>query len=142
MAVEIFTEAWAQEWCRQINANEEYAKAAKRWEGAIVLLMSADESYGIPQQRAVIADLWHGECRSGKVASAAELDDAPYIISANPPTWSKILAGDLDPIVGLVGGKLKLDRGKLFSLLPYAKAAKEMVESAKNVDTSFPPEWK
>ncbi len=142
MAAEIFTEDWAKAWCEKINANEEYAKAAKRWEGAIVLLMAADDSYGIPEQRAVIADLWHGECRSGKVAGAGDLDEAPYIIAADPPTWSKILSGDLDPIVGLVGGKLKLERGKLFKLLPYAKAAKEMVESAKQVDTSFPPEWK
>ncbi|HHQ48420.1 MAG TPA: Fis family transcriptional regulator [Acidobacteria bacterium] len=142
MAAEIFTDDWARAWCEQINANEEYAKAAKRWEGAIVLLMAADEDYGIPEQRAVIADLWHGECRGGKVAGESDLEEAPYIIGADPAIWSKILSGDLDPIVGLVGGKLKLERGKLFKLLPYAKAAKEMVESAKAVDTSFPPEWK
>jgi len=52
-----------------------------------------------------------------------------------------VLAGKTDPIVGLMGGKLKLAKGSLFALLPYAKAAKELVRSAISVDTSFPDGW-
>ncbi len=141
MAVEIFTDEWAREWCSKINGNAAYAEAAKRWEGAIVLQMSADGDWGIPEDRSVIADLWHGECRGARKASAEDLDEAPYIIAATPDTWNKVLAGDLDPIVALMGGKLKLARGKLFKLLPFTKAAKEMVESARAVDTSFPEGW-
>ena len=40
-----------------------------------------------------------------------------------------------------MGGKLKLSKGSLFALLPYAKAAKELVQSAINVDTRFPEGW-
>ena len=40
-----------------------------------------------------------------------------------------------------MGGKLKLAKGGLFALLPYAKAAKELVRSAIAVDTSFPQGW-
>ncbi len=96
---------------------------------------------GIPEERIVIADLWHGDCRGAKVATAAELEETPYLITAEPVAWKSVLAGKTDPIVGLMGGKLKLAKGSLFALLPYAKAAKELVQSAINVDTDFPDGW-
>jgi len=141
MAAEIFTEEWSQSWCARINENDSYRKAAEKWEGAIVLLMDRDSSFGIEEQRAVIADLWHGECRSGHAAGESDLSEAPFVIAGSPAVWKKVLAGEADPIVSLVGGKLKLARGGLFKLLPFAKAAKEMVASARAVDTTFPAGW-
>jgi putative sterol carrier protein len=141
MAAEIFTDDWAQLWSDRINANEDYKKAATKWEGAIAMVMTPDADMGIPEERIVIADLWHGDCRNAKAASAAELEEAPYLIQAEPEAWKKVLAGKTDPIVGLMGGKLKLAKGSLFALLPYAKAAKELVRSAIDVETSFPEGW-
>lgn len=141
MGEEIFTDAWAKKWGEKINSNQDYRKAAANWEGAIVLLMSADEGRGIPSDRAVIADLWHGECRLALSASEKDLNEAPYVIQATPAVWRDVLEGELDPIFGLMRGKLKLARGGLFSLLPYAVAAKEMVGSARQVETSFPAGW-
>jgi len=141
MAEEIFTEDWAKIWYDKINENENYKKAATKWEGAIGMLMTADTDMGIPEERLVIADLWHGDCRGAKAATAAELDDTPYLIKATPSAWKSVLAGKTDPIVGLMGGKLKLAKGSMFALLPYAKAAKELVKSAINVETTFPEGW-
>lgn len=141
MAAEIFTENWAALWSNSINANEDYKKAAAKWEGAIGLVMTPDPAMGIEDERIVIADLWHGDCRGAKVASADKLEDTPYLISAEPAAWKSVLAGKTDPIVGLMGGKLKLAKGGLFALLPYAKAAKELVRSAIAVDTSYPKGW-
>ena len=141
MAAEIFSEDWSKLWCEQINANENYKKAAAKWEGAIGLIMTVDPDMGIAEERAVVADLWHGDCRGAKAAGEAELDEAPYLITAEPTAWKSVLAGKTDPIVGLMGGKLKLAKGSLFALLPYAKAAKELVRSAIAVDTSFPDGW-
>ncbi len=141
MAAEIFTEDWAREWNDTINANDAYKQAASKWEGAIAMVMTPDGDMGIPQERIVVADLWHGDCRGAKAATAAELDGVPYQIKANPKNWKSVLAGKTDPIVGLMGGKLKLAKGSLFALLPYAKAAKELVNSAIQVDTSFPDGW-
>jgi putative sterol carrier protein len=141
MPAEIFTEDWARLWHDSINANTEYKKAATKWEGAIGLVMTADPEMGISDDRIVIADLWHGDCRGAQAAAEAQLDDTPYLITAEPAAWKSVLAGKTDPIVGLMGGKLKLAKGSLFSLLPYAKAAKELVRSAINVETSFPEGW-
>jgi putative sterol carrier protein len=141
MAAEIFTNDWAQLWNDSINANEDYKKAATKWEGAIAMVMTPDPAMGVPEERIVIADLWHGDCRNAKAAEAADLEDTPYLIKAEPSAWKSVLAGKTDPIVGLMGGKLKLAKGSLFALLPYAKAAKELVRSAIDVDTSFPDGW-
>jgi putative sterol carrier protein len=141
MAAEIFTHEWAQDWNDAINANAEYKKAAAKWEGAIAMVMTPDGDMGIPDDRIVVADLWHGDCRGAKAAGNDELDDVPYMIKATPENWKSVLAGKTDPIVGLMGGKLKLARGSMFALLPYAKAAKELVKSAIAVDTTFPDGW-
>ncbi|MDX2436302.1 MAG: Fis family transcriptional regulator [Acidobacteriota bacterium] len=141
MAAEIFTEDWASLWNDSINANSDYKKAATKWEGAIAMLMTADPAMGISEDRVVIADLWHGDCRGAKTAEAADLENAPYLITAEAVAWKSVLAGKTDPIVGLMGGKLKLAKGSLFALLPYAKAAKELVRSAIDVDTTFPEGW-
>jgi len=141
MAAEIFTEEWAQLWHEEINANEAYKKAAAKWEGAIGMVMTTNPSMGISETRVVVADLWHGDSRSAWATDEAALDDVPYVIKATPETWKRVLAGKLDPIVGLMGKKLKLAKGGLFALLPYAKAAKELVNSAISVDTIFPEGW-
>jgi putative sterol carrier protein len=141
MAAEIFTEGWAQMWNDSINANENYKKAAAKWEGAIGMVMTPDPEMGIPEERVVIADLWHGDCRGATTGSSDALESTPYLITAEPAAWKSVLAGKTDPIVGLMGGKLKLTKGSLFALLPYAKAAKELVRSAIAVDTSFPEGW-
>ena len=141
MAAEIFSNDWAELWSDSINANDDYKKAATKWEGAIGMVMTPDADMGVPEERIVIADLWHGDCRGAKAATAAELEDTPYLIKAEPASWKSVLGGKTDPIVGLMGGKLNLAKGSLFALLPYAKAAKELVQSAIDVDTSFPKGW-
>jgi len=141
MAAEIFTEDWAQGWNDKINSNANYKHAAAKWEGAIAMVMTPDGDMGIPEERIVVADLWHGDCRGARVVGTDELDGVPYLIKATPANWKSVLSGKTDPIVGLMGGKLKLAKGSLFALLPYAKAAKELVNSAMAVDTSFPEGW-
>lgn len=141
MGAEIFTDAWARAWCERINENEAYRKSAANWEGAMVLEMTADADFGVAKNRAVVADLWHGECRGATAAGAENIDRAPYVIRGSPTAWKDVLAGRLDPIVGLMKGKLRLAKGGLFSLLPYAVAAKELVVSAREVETTFPPGW-
>jgi putative sterol carrier protein len=135
---EIFTQEWAEAWCQAINGNAAYRKAAKNWEGPVGLVMRADATRGIPEPRAVVADLWHGECRGAAAKAGGDASDAAYVIAADVSVWKNVLEGETDPIVGLMGGKLKLEKGPLFKLLPYAKAAKEMVASAQSVETEFP----
>ncbi len=130
MAHEIFGEAWACAWMDALNASATYREAAARWEGAIVLTL--------PSGAAAWADLHHGVCRLARAATEDDRAAAPTVIRGESATWQRLLAGDLDPIFALMGGKLKLERGSVTALLPFARAAKEMVAAAARVPTTFP----
>ena len=137
--MEVFTEEWCVACCDRLNQRESYRLAAAGWEGAAVLLMSADPEHGIDTDRAVWLDIHHGQCRGARVATAEDLDTAPYLFRAGPADWKRLLAGEMDPISAAMTGKLKLSRGNLFTLARDAAAAREMVHAAGDVGGTFPP---
>lgn len=137
MPHEMFSHAWAEAWGDAIRANEAYRGAARSWEWPIVLTMKADPELGVPE-RSVYADLFHGDCREARAATPADLESAPYVLAGEPRNWKRVLDGELEPISGIMRGKLKLARGSLASLLPYVPAAKQLVVSATRVETVFP----
>lgn len=149
MAPEVFTEEWAEAWCREINRSEAYRQAADSWEADVELRVSADPAFGLPEPRTVRMALWHGECRGSAGADDAgdpagadgSIDEAPYVIEADPYSWKRVLDGDLDPIAGLMRGKLKLRRGSVVELARYVGAARELVRAAGRVDASYPEGW-
>ena len=140
MKLELFSEAWALQASEVLKASEGYKNAAKNWEGAMVMTMQADASLGIPEARSVYFDLWHGDCREARAATAADVASAPYVISADAFTWKQVLEGKLEPIAGLLRGKLKLVKGNMAVLARYVLAAKELVLGATKVETIFPGE--
>ena len=137
--MEVFTEEWCVACCERLNQRESYRTAAAGWEGAAVLLMSADPAHGNHQDRAVWLDINNGSCRGTRVATAEDLETAPYLFRAGPAEWKRLLAGEVDPVAAVMTGKLKLSRGNLFTLARYAAAAREMVHAAGEVGGTFPP---
>jgi putative sterol carrier protein len=136
--MEVFTNEWCVACCERLNQRESYRLAAAGWEGAAVLLMSADPAQGIHEDRAVWLDIHDGRCRGARVATAQDLGTAPYVFRAGPADWKRLLAGEVDPIAAAMTGKLKLARGNLFTLAKYAPAAREMIAAAGEVGGTFP----
>ncbi len=56
MGHEVFTEPWARAWAGELRASDAYRRAARTWEGSLLLEMAADAE--APESRAVYADLW------------------------------------------------------------------------------------
>lgn len=133
----MFTHEWAVSWGEQIRSNEEYREAARSWQWAMVFTMRAAPDLGVPE-RSVFLDLFEGDCREARAATAEDLESVPFVMSADPATWKRVVDRQLEPIPGLMRGKLKLVKGSLASLLPYVKASKELVLSAARVETRFP----
>lgn len=140
MARELFTLEWAEAWRDQIRANGAYQAAAGGWRWPLVLVMKADPGLGLPEERSIYLDLYQGECRDARIATAEDVESTPFLLSADPRTWRQVLERRLEPIPGLMRGKLKLVKGSLAALLPYVMAAKELVESAARIETSYPGE--
>lgn len=137
---ELFSQGWAAVAGSTLAASAGYQKAAATWEGAMVFTLQPDQSLGIPEARHIFFDLWHGQCRFAKAAENAETEHAQYIISADAFTWQQVLSGKLEPIAGLLRGKLKLQKGNMAVLARYVLAAKELVICAACVPTKFPGE--
>ena len=136
--MEVFTDEWCTACCAALNASERYAQAAASWQGAVVLVMTADAAHGIDAERAVWIDLHHGRCRGSRVATGADRQSAAYVLQAGPATWRRLLAGEVDPVSAVMAGTLRLTRGTLFALAKYAQAAREMVAAAGQAGGTVP----
>ncbi len=138
MAYEIFTDEWAKEWCNKINNNQNYKESAGNWEWPLILKISGKAGTAIEEDRLVYVDLKNGECRTGRAATADDVEDTPYIVAADADTWKKIFSGDIDIMTGIMWGKIKLEKGNLGDIAQHVSAAKQLVVSATKVETEFP----
>ena len=133
------TDGWFQAFIELINRSAEYRAAAADWEGDIAFLVQAEPDIRVPDDVWGYLDLWHGGCRGGGVVDAGTGERAAYVLSAPYTRWKDILLGELDPIKGMMQGKLKV-RGDLPTIVRYVRAANELVRLTGEVDTVFPDE--
>lgn len=131
------SESWIEAFVEQVNSSAGYRDAGETWEGDIAFVFEAEPDKGVPEPVVAWLDLWHGECRSWRLMDLAEADTASYTIRAPYSRWKDVLNGDLDPIKGLMQGKLKL-KGDLPTIVRYVRAANELVQCTTLVPTEFP----
>lgn len=134
MALQFPSEAWIKELMEIVNESEAYAKAAEKWEGDLFFVV--EPGPGLPEAHYLYMDLWHGECRSAGEFAAGE-KSPEFEIRAPLPTWQQVLEGKLDPIRGLTTRRLKL-KGNLMKIMKAPKAALELVNCAREIDTAYP----
>ncbi|MGH2676647.1 MAG: SCP2 sterol-binding domain-containing protein [Actinomycetota bacterium] len=133
------SEAWLAEYVQRINASDSYREAAATWEGDVAYVIEAEPDKGVAEDVWAWLDLWHGECRAGKVVPAEEGDRARFVIRAPYSRWKEVIRKELDPVKGMMQGKLRL-QGDLPTIVRYVKAANELVNLAQTVPTEFPDE--
>lgn len=131
----IFTEDWANAYQTAINANPQYAIASKNWtHGALAMVIVFDDKTNY----AVWLDLANGECLSAKSMTLVDvMADANFVIEGDVDIWKTVLNGDIQPLMAIMRGKLKLSKGSIGKLMPFAKSAIELVNSAQTLDTEF-----
>jgi putative sterol carrier protein len=130
------SDAWWAEFVKAINASPGYAAAAADWEGAVSLVIEAEPDKSVPETLWGWLDLWHGACRSGAFVPEEEGAQAPYVVRAPYSRWKAVIRRELDPIKGMMQGKLKVT-GDLPRLIREVNAASELVTLASSVPTEF-----
>jgi putative sterol carrier protein len=130
------SQEWVSIFVERINGSEEYREAATDWEGDVSFVFEAEPDRNVPDDSWAWLDLWHGACRGGRMVTAEEGGKARYVIRAPYSRWKEVLAGDLDPIKGMMQGKLKL-QGDLPTIIRYVRAADELVQLTSTVPTEF-----
>lgn len=134
------SEEWLSEYVERINSSKEYEEAAATWEGDLSYVFEREPDKGVPEDVWVWVDLWHGKCREARFGVPPEEGEkARFIIRAPYSRWKEVIRRELDPIKGMMQGKLKL-KGDLPTIVRYVKAANELVNVASTVDTTFADE--
>ena len=128
---------WLDVYVERINQSSEYKEAAATWEGDVCYVFEPEADKGVPDEIWAWLDLWHGDCRGAKYGLAAEEGEkAKFIIRAPYSRWKEVIRKELDPVKGMMQGKLKL-KGDLPTIVRYVKAANELVNLAGSVPTEF-----
>ncbi|MFW9964899.1 MAG: SCP2 sterol-binding domain-containing protein [Candidatus Sifarchaeia archaeon] len=127
------SEEWIELYMELLNKNDRYEDAAKTWEGDFVFEIT-DIGEGFEEPVRFYMDLWHGKCRSSRMAGP---DDAAEFTYSGPlKNWKLLFDGKIDPIKGIMARKFKLD-GDMGKVMRYTKAALELVATTKQVPTKY-----
>jgi putative sterol carrier protein len=130
------SDEWVAIFIERINASKDYREAAANWEGDVAFVFEAEPDKGVAEDLWAWLDLWHGECRSGRMVSTDEGDRAQFVVRAPYTRWKQILNEELDPVRAILQGKLKL-QGDLPTIIRYVRAANELVHLTTDVPTEF-----
>lgn len=131
------SEEWTKEYIEAINSSPSYKEAAATWEGDVTFCFQAEPDKGVSEDLYAWFDLWHGDCREWKYGvTEQEGTGAKFVIKAPYSRWKEIIRKELDPIKGMMQGKLKL-QGDLPTIVRYVKASNELVNIAATIPTEF-----
>ena len=128
---------WLEAYAAQINSSKVYAECAATWEGDVTFLFEAEPLLRVPDPIYSWLDLWHGKCRAARYDVPPEEGDlAKFVIRAPYSRWKQVIRGELEPVRGMMQGKLKV-RGNLAIIVRHVQAADELVRTARQVPTTF-----
>ena len=130
----VFSSEWGRQVEAAINASDGYRRAAIDWRDSLGLEME-----GAPEKApcAAVLDLRNGSCHAVHTGEGARPGEAAFLLRAGPADWQELLAGRLEPMWGILSGRLRLERGSMAALLPFAQAAQLLVEAIASVDATF-----
>lgn len=133
------SESWTAAFADAVNNNEVYRTHGKPWTfGGVAMVISADPAVGIEDDTGMFLDVHEGECRSATLKTGMDsFADAPFVIVATYERWKKVINGDIDPIKGMMEGKLKMTKGHLPTMLRFVQSSRALVTSATSVPTKF-----
>jgi putative sterol carrier protein len=136
----IFASAeWVEAYKDAINGSAAYKSAAATWTYGVVALVVLANPPSFPEARGIWLDLDRGVCRDAKLVSVEAAKKAPFCITGEYARWKQVVRKELDPIKGMMQGKLKL-KGDLPTVVRAVRASQELVNSSGSVETIFSDE--
>jgi putative sterol carrier protein len=138
MAFDFPSNEWANAYKDALNGSAAYKAAGKDWtHGVVAMVVKADPGLGIPEDTALWLDVHQGGCRDCKLMPASKADAAAFVIVADYARWKSVIKKELDPIKGMMQGKLKLTKGHMPTIVKYVQSSRELVETTAKVPTKF-----
>lgn len=134
--MQIFNQDWSNAYQEAINHNSAYTETSQKWNhGSLAMAIHFDDATA----QAVCLDLEAGHCNDAQSMSLETAhEQANFVIEGDTVAWKAVLNNDIQPLMAIMRGKLKLTKGSISKLMPFAKSASELVNSAQILDTEFP----
>jgi len=137
MSISFPSDEWVVAFATAINESAEYKEGGKPWTfGVTALVVKAQPEIGVPEDFGIWLDLHEGVCREAHHCSFEEASTAPFCISGDYARWKQVIHKELEPVKGMMQGKLKL-KGNLQIIVRNVKAAQALVTCATRVPTKF-----
>ncbi|MCX5848996.1 MAG: SCP2 sterol-binding domain-containing protein [Deltaproteobacteria bacterium] len=134
-----FSPEWMGMWEKLLQGDAKYKEVAKNWEGSVILHIQKNSELGVDQDIFVWMDLWHGDCKSLRYVPREVGEKGDFVITGTLERWISVGKKQLDPVKGMMQGKLKL-KGDLPTIVRNVKAAMRLVETCAEVGGKFPDE--
>jgi putative sterol carrier protein len=125
---------WAKAYMKALNENKAYRDAATEWEGDFLFVLTPSDN--LKERTAIYIDLYHGKCRNAYALKPGEDKKTAFVMEAPYGVWIKVFKKELDPVQGLMTGKLKL-KGDMAKVMKYTRAAQEMVNATALVKSEY-----
>ena len=124
------SEEWVTLFKEELNQNVNYAKAAQKWEGDILFIITPDDR--LESEVMYYMDLWHGQCRSATIVEKGEEKKPAFILKASRSEFIRGLNGKLDPMQAMLTRKLRVE-GNMAYMLRNVPTVLDFVRCAREV---------
>lgn len=130
---------WFTAWIEAANNDADFRNASQGWIGAVGAIVRPDQAWsGGPLY--VRLDGLQGHWDDSILGRQATVTDgALFCLSADYRIWKRVIRQDLDPIRGLIQGRLRV-RGQLSAVLRWNAPFRIMTSLAGQLDTTWPDE--
>lgn len=136
MAITFPSNDWLQTFHNKLNADDQYARIAQKWEGDLMFQIEA----GGPLTEPIYfyLDLWHGKCREAFIIQAEKIQDykPAFILTAPYENFKRLLKGELDPMQAMITRKLKV-QGSMAYMMRNVPVVLDFVRCAKEIKSEF-----
>ncbi|RME76856.1 MAG: sterol carrier protein [Chloroflexi bacterium] len=134
-SVPFATDEWVKRLADACNQSEAYRRAARNWEGDLYLVVEPEGAMQSPVY--MYLDLYHGQCRAAFIPDDPASLQPEFVIRGPLSAWKQFADEQTDPIKMLLTRKLRLT-GNMAKIMRHVRAAHELVNCARTVDTEFP----
>jgi putative sterol carrier protein len=131
------SEEWVDAWVALANRSPEFEESGRGWEGAVGLVIEADTDAGFTEPLYVRLDGRQGKWLGSELGrNSALVEGAVFVLQAPYRRWKELIKQDLNPIRGVLQGKLRV-AGHLPVILKWTNSMAILAQLAGQIDTDF-----
>jgi ribonucleotide reductase beta subunit family protein with ferritin-like domain/putative sterol carrier protein len=126
-----FSKEWLEQWQKAINNSSDYQKKGKGWNAPLILKMEpVPDILAKESAMGLFLRLQYGECTELTYAKEEDMARSDVVLTAEVQTWISLIEEKKEPVMMIMKGKVKLEKGSLVLLSTQRKAAKALLETA------------